>query len=61
MTQLDRLTNMSAKTLLYGFLGAIAVATTVTMMSSPFDSSIGDGSEDRTSVPDPSMHDETMG
>ena len=46
-TPLDRLTSMPAKALLYGFLGAIAVATTVTMMSSPFDPTIGDSSDNR--------------
>lgn len=44
MTHLDRATRMPARALLYGFLGFIAVAGAVTMLSDPLDPTIGDGS-----------------
>lgn len=37
---------MPARTLLWGFLGFVAVASAVTMFSDPLDPTIGDGSVD---------------
>lgn len=44
MTKLDRVTRMPARTLLYGFLGAIAVASVFTFYADPFDPTVGDES-----------------
>lgn len=46
MTKLDKITKMPARTLLYGFLGFIAVASAVTMFSDPLDPEVGNGSPD---------------
>lgn len=44
MTKLDRVTQMPARTFLYGFLGFIAVASTVMMFADPLDPEIGNSS-----------------
>lgn len=43
-TRLDKATRMPARTLLYGFLGFIAIASAVTMFSNPLDPDVGNGS-----------------
>lgn len=46
MTKLDKVTRMPARTLLYGFLGFVAIASTVMMFQDPLDPDIGNTSID---------------